>query len=114
MNITEQKRIIDRLSVEYIEVEESKISVVKQYIAEEIKKLAYEFVIDYAIINGLALKGFDFKRYKSDNDYIWYDELLKVLETQKGLPKEARDEVISLELSYLFEYLQYKFRNVEL
>jgi hypothetical protein len=109
----ELRSTINKISKAYKEISKSHSNISRTYIGEEIKKLAYEFIIDYAILNGLVLKGFDYKRYKSDNSYIWYHELLEVLEFHESLTKEERDKNISSELSYLIHYTQYEFRNVE-
>jgi len=113
MNISELIRDIDNLALLYIEIDESKNGIEENEDAETIKKLAYSHIVDYAVLNYLELKGFDFKRYKSDNDYLWYEELLKILESLQGLKRKAKYERISSELSYLFGYLGYKFRNVD-
>ena len=114
MNISELIREIDNLAIVYQEVEESANYTDDYEDAEIIKKLAYEFIVDYAVLNGLVLKGFDFKQYKSDNDYLWYEELLEILDNLQGLKKKEKKKKISSELSYLFGYLGYKFRNVDL
>jgi hypothetical protein len=109
----ELRSIINKISNTHKEIDKFHSIISVTYIAEEIKKLAYEFVIDYAVLNGLVLKGFDYKRYKADISYIWYDELLKVLELNKSLTKEERAENISPELSYLIQYIQCEFRTLE-
>lgn len=114
MNTSELMREIDNLAIVYREVEESANGIDDYEDAEIIKKLAYGYIVDYAALNGLVLKGFDFKRYKSDNDYLWYDELLKILDNLEELKKKVKYDKISSELSFLFGYLGYKFRNVDL
>jgi len=113
MNISELIRDIDNLALLYIEIDESTNGNEDNEDAGTIKKLAYAHIVDYAVLNNLEFKGFDFKRYKSDNDYLWYEELLKLLDSLQGLKRKAKYERISPRLSYLFGYLGFKFRNVE-
>ena len=114
MNISELIREIDNLAIIHQEVEESADCTDDYEDAEMIKKLAYECIVDYAVLNGLVLKGFDFKRYKSEIDYFWYEELLEILDNLKGLKKKEKNKKISSELSFLFGHLRYKFRHVDL
>ena len=113
MNTSELMREIDNLAIVHQEVEESANGIDDLADSEIIKKLAYEYILDYAALNSLVLKGFDFKRYKSDNDYLWYEELLEILDNLQGLKKKEKYKKISSELSYLFGYLGYKFRNID-
>jgi hypothetical protein len=114
MNSSELIREIDNLALVYREIKESGNGIDDYDDTEIIKKLAYEYILDYAVLNCLMLKGFDFKRYKSDNDYLWYEELLNILDNLQGLKKREKYIKISSELSNLFGYLGYKFRNVNL
>lgn len=113
MNISEVIRDIDSLSDLYrVEVKSSKKP--DQYSDAEItEKLAYETIVKYGHTNDLLLKGFDFKRYKSDNDYIWYDELIKILNDLEGLNKEERDQIVSSDLSFFFGYLRFKLKYAD-
>jgi VIT1/CCC1 family predicted Fe2+/Mn2+ transporter len=114
MNISELMTEINNLAIVHQEVEESDNGIDDYEDTEIIKKLAYGFIVDYSVINGLVLKGFDFKRYKSDNDYLWYEELLEILNNLQGLKKKERNKRISSELSFLFGHLHYKFSHVDL
>ncbi len=114
MNISELMREIDDLAVIYQEVIESADCTNDYEDAEIIINLAYESIVDYAALNGLIIEGFDFKRYKSEIDYFWYEELLEILDNLKGLKKKEKNNKISLELSFLFGHLRYKFSHVDL
>lgn len=92
MNIFELIRELDNFATVHQEVEESFNGIDDYEDAEIIKRLAYEHIMDYALLNELTLKGFEFKRYKSDNDYIWYEELLKILDNLQGLKKKEKNK----------------------
>lgn len=113
MKINEVFNGIDTLSDLYRQEEKISGKSSQNKDAEIIEKIAYETIVKYGLTNDLFLKGFDFGRYKSDNDYIWYDELIKILKDLEGLNKEERDKVISPELSFFFGYLRFRLKYAD-
>lgn len=110
MNISEVIKGIDSLSDLYKEEVKSSCKHQLSTDAQIIMKLSFETIVKFGLTNSLIIKGFDFTRYKSDNDYIWYDELLIVLRYLEGLNEEERNQVFSPELSFFFGYLRFKLK----
>ena len=112
MNDIKQIRLIEKFAVVYHGLRKSD-NMTNNILSEDLKKAACYFIIEYAFLNGLVLMGFDFKRFKTDKEYKWYDVLDKILKSLYVLEEQQRMNNISPDLYRLFEYMNKKFENAD-